>query len=112
MSDCKNQSPKNILMILIGNKIDLIEKREVTYEEGKEFADKNDMLFFETSAKTGNNIDNVFYDSASNIVQKMENGFYDLSDVSCGIKKSVNNEKSQVKIEDRVNNNEKKINCC
>ena len=112
MSDCKNQSPKNILMILIGNKIDLIEKREVTYEEGKEFADKNDMLFFETSAKTGNNIDNVFYDSASNIVQKMENGFYDLSDVSCGIKKSVNNEKTQVKIEDRVNNNEKKINCC
>ncbi len=112
MSDCKNQSPKNILMILIGNKMDLIEKREVTYEEGKEFADKNDMLFFETSAKTGNNIDNVFYDSASNIVQKMENGFYDLSDVSCGIKKSVNNEKTQVKIEDRVNNNEKKINCC
>ena len=112
MSDCKNQSPKNILMILIGNKMDLIEKREVTYEEGKEFADKNDMLFFETSAKTGNNIDNVFYDSASNIVQKMENGFYDLSDVSCGIKKSVNNENPQVKIEDRVNNKEKKINCC
>jgi Ras-related protein Rab-2A len=45
-------------MVLVGNKVDL-EKREVTYDEGKEFAMKNNMLFFETSAKNNTNIDEV-----------------------------------------------------
>ena len=34
-------------------------RREITYEEGKEFAIKNGMLFYETSAKTNYNIDEV-----------------------------------------------------
>ena len=41
---------KNILICLIGNKIDLENKREVSYEEGKNFAEENDLLFFQTSA--------------------------------------------------------------
>ena len=47
------------LLILCGNKNDL--ERQINYKEGFELAQKNDMLFFETSAKTGNNIDLMMF---------------------------------------------------
>ena len=47
---------KNIL-VLFGNKFDLKEKREVKKEEGVELAKKNNILFYEISAKDDNNID-------------------------------------------------------
>ena len=105
MEDCKNQSSKTILMALIGNKIDLDHKREVNYEEGKDFADKYNMLFFETSAKTGFNIDKVFFDTASKIIQSLENGFYDLEDENCGIKISVTSKKLKI-INNKNDNND------
>ena len=55
-----NNSPDTKL-ILVGNKLDLEEKREVKYEEGKKFADDFGFTdFFETSAKTGENIKDMF----------------------------------------------------
>ena len=45
IDDCVKQSPKSILFILIGNKNDLNESREVQYEEGVEFAKKRNMIF-------------------------------------------------------------------
>ena len=39
IDDCKSQSPKNIYMLLVGNKEDLAEsERQVSYKEGSEFA--------------------------------------------------------------------------
>lgn len=37
---------------MIGNKSDLEEQRDVTYEEAKQFADENGLMFVEASAKT------------------------------------------------------------
>lgn len=34
-------------------------RRTVTYEEGEAFAKKNDLVFIETSAKTGQNVETV-----------------------------------------------------
>ncbi len=45
---------KNIRQILIGNKLDL--KREISFEEGQEFANDYGLVYFETSAKTNSNI--------------------------------------------------------
>ena len=78
-------------MVLIGNKFDLDERyqniskikkkfrREVSIDEGKEFARKNNMLFFETSAKTGFNIDDCFQQSCKSISKKINEDFYDLT---------------------------------
>ena len=60
-----NNSPDTKL-ILVGNKADLEENREVQYVEGKKFAENYEFLdFFETSAKTGENIKKLFIKSAS-----------------------------------------------
>ena len=48
--------PKKCYKILIGNKSDLENKREVSFEEAKKFAEENKMKFFETSAKDGTNV--------------------------------------------------------
>ena len=59
-----NNSPDTKL-ILVGNKLDLEEEREVSYEEGKKFQDDFGFIdFFETSAKTGENIKNMFIKAA------------------------------------------------
>ena len=86
IDDCKKQTPKTVLLVLIGNKLDLESKREISYEEGRSFANDNNMLFFETSAKTGENIEELFNKSAQTIVENIDKGLYDLSNDTSGIK--------------------------
>lgn len=47
-------------MILVGNKTDLADKRQVSVEEGEAQAKENDAMFIETSAKAGFNIKALF----------------------------------------------------
>ena len=86
LQDCKDMCFKNILIYLIGNKSDLEDKRQVTYEEGKKFADDNNLVFFETSALSGKNIEEIFVKSASDLVNKLESGELNNDLVDSGIK--------------------------
>ena len=90
IEDCKNQSPKTIFMVLVGNKSDLSDKRRVSFEEGQQMAKNHNLLFFETSAKTGENVDKIFEDSAKEINKKLNEGYYDLESDICGIKRGLN----------------------
>ena len=108
IEECKNTAPKSILMVLVGNKCDLEDNREVTEEEGREFAEKNGMLFFETSAKTGKNVEELFKQSVKVIDQKIKENYYDLENDSCGIKKG--NEEINVVLETNLEKDKK--GCC
>ena len=65
LKEVKLQSHPDVKIILIGNKKDLEEKREVTYEEAKKFKEESQLLYFEeTSAKTGINAKEAFTEAA------------------------------------------------
>merc|ERR1711963_1180040 len=67
LEDCRRYSNKDIIIMLIGNKSDLGNKRAVSREEGESFAEKNGLTFLETSAKTAENVEAAFIDSARKI---------------------------------------------
>uniref|UniRef100_A0A6B2LKG2 Uncharacterized protein n=1 Tax=Arcella intermedia TaxID=1963864 RepID=A0A6B2LKG2_9EUKA len=79
LEDCLKYSNGNIVITVIGNKCDLEGNRQVTREEGEEFARKYNLLFLETSAKTAENVDEAFIHTAKDIYGKQERGELDLS---------------------------------
>ena len=65
LKEIRVQSNPDVKIILIGNKNDLDDKRQVPKEEAQKFIDENQLLYFEkTSAKTGLNSKKVFEESA------------------------------------------------
>jgi Ras-related protein Rab-1A len=67
----KNAS-KNVLKVLIGNKTDLEDKRVITYNQGKEFADTYGLKFIETSAKKNLNVTEAFETLGRELMQASE----------------------------------------
>ena len=110
IDDCTKQTPRNILLLLIGNKNDLNDKREVQYEEGEEFAKKKNMIFLETSAKTGKNIEKIFEKSVKKIDQNIIDNKYDLDNENCGIRKGLKTESFVLSVEKAKEKKKKK--CC
>ncbi len=107
VKECKDMCYKDILICLIGNKSDLEGKRGVSYDEGEKFANDNNLLFFETSAKDGSNINEAFTKATTTLVEKIESGQIQLDTANSGIKigKYPNSEKDS-------KNEEKKKGCC
>lgn len=66
--EIRNHSEKNCVIMLIGNKIDVCQKnpssRKIDYEYAKSTAEKNNFLFFESSATTFENVSILFAELA------------------------------------------------
>ena len=58
--------------MLVGNKTDLEDKREVPIDEGQKYAQKNGLAFIETSAFDGNNVDLAFTTIINQIYKEMK----------------------------------------
>ena len=58
--EIEKNSSKNVLKVLIGNKTDLEEKRVISYNQAKEFADSYGLNYIETSAKKNLNVNEAF----------------------------------------------------
>ena len=52
------------MIILVANKIDMAEKRQVNTEEGQALAKELGVMFIETSAKAGVNVKQLFQNVA------------------------------------------------
>ena len=112
IQECKLQTPKTVTMVLVGNKCDL--ECKVDRNKAKEIAEENNMLFFETSAKTGKGVDELFKKSAAKIKDNIEKNYYDLTNESCGVK--IGNLLYDVQIKKnkklQKEDEKKKKNCC
>lgn len=56
-------------MILIGNKVDLVDQMKITEENAKSFAKSNNMTYLETSAKTGEKVEDAFKSLIENVIK-------------------------------------------
>ena len=63
LKDLTNININEVIICIVGNKIDLNEKREVSNEEGQKYAQEHDFIFQEVSAKTGEGFSELFYKS-------------------------------------------------
>jgi Ras-related protein Rab-6A len=69
ISRIRNEGGENAIIMLCGNKLDLVElnQRKVMTEEGEALAKDLNLLFGEVSAKTGENVKTVFHTAAAQL---------------------------------------------
>ena len=60
LDQIRAHADSSVNLVLVGNKIDDEERRVVSTEEGRRLASEFDVPFYETSAKTGENVDDCF----------------------------------------------------
>jgi small GTP-binding protein len=76
LQDVRDVARSDVVTILIGNKSDLADARQVSTEEAESFANENSMRYFETSAKTGANVDEAFEAGIDSIEKNVDEGHY------------------------------------
>ena len=97
-----NIGEKIIPIIIVGNKIDMENMREISKEDGKKIASENDFKYFETSAKTGIGVDEA--------IKEIVNQILDIQDKNEDEKVD---ERPSFKIKkDNNKDNQKKKGCC
>lgn len=104
ISDLKSYS-----FILIGNKVDLIDKRQVNEYEAIKFAAKYDMEYFEVSAKTGINIGEIFETMCYKVIDKQEQEL--LVRPKLNIQSNISDDKN-ISFQKLMNTGNKKKSCC
>ena len=100
--EIEKNANKNVLKVLIGNKTDLEDKRVITYNQGKEFADTYGLKFIETSAKKNLNVSEAFTTLGRELMQASEDKKI--------VKQKQNKKISVAKVQDL--SVEKKGGCC
>ena len=104
ISDLKTNGDNNISIMLIGNKSDLNDKREVETNEGIKKSEETKIAFMETSALSGENIIKAFNELIEQIYQN--NCLNVEEDIDIEIDKGVNLS------EEKKENNDTKKTCC
>ena len=104
LKELRTHSNPDVKMFLIGNKVDLEKERQITKEQGEEFANMNKLNYFiEASAKTGINAQNVFIQAAKILYEdhlkykKDEEAEENLSMKTVDFSKKLDNKKTNAK---------------
>jgi len=67
LNEIDRYASENVQKLLVGNKVDLVSKKVVDYDTAKDFADKLNISFLETSAKAATNVEKAFLTMAAEI---------------------------------------------
>ena len=86
LEEAKQNASTNMVIMLIGNKSDLDHRRQVTFDEGAQFARENNLIFLETSARTAANVEEAFIQTAQKIYENIQSGVVDLNNEQHGIR--------------------------
>ena len=70
VNDLTSTADKKLTIVVIGNKCDLEDQRQITKEQGEEKANKLEVAFLETSAFSGENLDKAFEMMINEIYKK------------------------------------------
>ena len=100
LGEVERNANSQVLKILIGNKCDLEDRREISKDEGEAFAMRNGMQFMETSAKLNTNVNEAFEALAKIMVE------------SSNKRNAINFEKKTIKVDKGANLNTQKKSCC
>ena len=72
LEEVKAAAPSNMVMLIVGNKYDLDNYREVSYSEASKFAKSVGLEYIETSAKNYHNVEKLFEKLSKKIYIKYE----------------------------------------
>jgi small GTP-binding protein len=84
LQDIRDVARVDVVTVLIGNKSDLADQRQVTTDEATAFAKEHGMAYFETSAKTGSNVGDSVNACVSSIEKNVEEGAYQVAQNQTG----------------------------
>lgn len=85
IDEARRNTREDVVVVLVGNKRDRDERRQVGFSEGQEFASANGTMFVETSAKTKENVDMLFRDSAHAVYERILSNRYDVDNEFHGV---------------------------
>ncbi|KAH0790815.1 Ras-related protein Rab-4B [Histomonas meleagridis] len=74
LSDLQSLCSPNAYILVVGNKVDLEESRQVSAQQVQNFAEMHNLATMETSAKNGSNIELAFTRLAFEIHKRLSNG--------------------------------------
>jgi len=78
MDELRQNAEPDIVIMLVGNKVDLVEKdpssRQVFYDSASEWARQHDLLFAEASSVTSYNVKHIFENLLQEIYNKQSRG--------------------------------------
>ena len=98
LEDLKNNADdiNDLFIFLIGNKCDLEEKREVSFEEANDYSKKKELPYIEVSAKTGKNVKKLFDETIKGAMIKLMEKNKNEDDNSDIIKLAILDEKEKI----------------
>jgi len=85
LADAKALGSPHLVTVLVGNKSDREEEREVEWSEASRWAAENDIHFLETSSLTGDNVEAPFLLAARAILLSIESGALDPEKAGSGV---------------------------
>ena len=118
INELKNNGSEDVYIMLVGNKSDLKDKREISDEEVKKKAEVYNVAFCETSALEGKNIEYAFECLINEITKKVEkekngkNSIKKEEGKGITLDSNINKERNRIDISDNNNNIKRNSNLC